>query len=62
MKAINIKTELEKVSIIIESIDESINDRLNKGEYASDDFKQNQRISNALLRVLQAVELLKHEI
>ena len=62
MKTTNIKTELEKVSIIIESIDEVINDRLNKDEHASEDFKQNQRISNALLRVLQAVELLKHEI
>lgn len=62
MKAINIKTELEKVSIIIESIDEAINDRLNKGEYASDDYKQNQRISNALFRVIQAIELLNYEI
>lgn len=62
MKTINIKTELEKVPIIIESIDEAINDRLNKDEHASEDFKQNQRISSALLRVIQSIELLNYEI
>ena len=62
MKAISIKTELEKVSIIIESIDEAINDRWIIDEHAIEVFKQNQRISYALLRVKQAIELLKYEI
>ena len=62
MKILSIKTELEKVSEIIESIDEVINDRLNKDKHASEDFKQNQRISIALLLVIQSIELLKYEI
>lgn len=47
---------------IINLMDETVNFHLSKQEHASEKFKKAQRISNALLRVKQAIETLKTEL
>lgn len=58
----NLKTEVEKASEAIEKADEMVCDMLNKSKYASDEFKQSQRISNALFNIKSAIAALKDEL
>ena len=62
MNTEKIKVEVKKASNIIENIDEVITNNMNKFPYGSEDFKQNQRISNALLNVIRAIDVLKYEL
>ena len=54
--------EVRKAYNIIEQIDEVVTNNLVKCQYASEDFKTNQRISNALLNVMRAMDTLKYEL
>lgn len=57
-----IEEELKKASNIIENIDEIVTNNLTKNNYASEEYKNNQRISNALLNVIRAIDTLKYEL
>lgn len=46
----------------MEGADEILNQELNLHAHASEEFKTAQRQSNAVLRVLQALEILKYEL
>ena len=55
----------ERVQIaanIIEGVDEKITNHFAKSQYGSEDYKQTQRISNALLNVIRAIDNLKYEL
>ena len=54
--------EVKKACDIIEQVDEVITNNLMKCQHSSEDFKTNQRISNALLNVMQAINKLKNEL
>lgn len=54
--------EVRKAYNIIENVDEVVTNNLCKCEHASEDFKTNQRISNALLNVIRAMDALKYEL
>ena len=58
----NLKSQVKKAANIIESVDEIVTNNLVKCEHASKDFKDNQRISNALLNVIRAIDVLKYEL
>ncbi|MDA3780345.1 MAG: hypothetical protein PF487_09050 [Bacteroidales bacterium] len=57
-----LKEQVQKASNIIESVDEVVTNELVKSQHASDKFKENQRISNYLLRVIRAIDDLKFEL
>lgn len=50
----NIKDELQKVFDSINNIDDILNGKLNTCKHGSDDFKHYQRMSNELLKILNA--------
>lgn len=54
--------EVKKAYNIIEKVDEVVVNNLVKCQHASEDFKTNQRISNALLNVMRAMDALKYEL
>lgn len=54
--------EVRKAYNIIEQVDEVVTNKLVKCQHASEDFKTNQRISNALLNVMRAMDTLKYEL
>ena len=53
---------LNKAQEAIEQADEMVCDRLNAAEHASENMKDAQRLSNAILRVKQSMDLVKYEI
>jgi len=53
---------IDKAQEAIEQADEIVCDRLNSSEYASEDFKQAQRFSNAIHRINNAIEAAKYEL
>jgi hypothetical protein len=57
-----IKEQVQKAGNIIESVDEVITNELVNSQHASHEFKENQRISNAVLNVIRAIDNLKHEL
>ena len=57
-----LKKQVNKASNIIESIDESVTNHIVTCKYASDDFKKTQRVSNAILNVTRALDVLKYEL
>jgi len=57
-----VESRFEKAMRAIEEIDEVVCDRLNESEYASEDFKNAQRLSNAILNVKNAMEIVKYEL
>ena len=62
LKVYNLKDEVEKVYDIIQNVDEVVTNNLCKCEHASEEFKTNQRISNALLNVIRAIDTLRYEL
>lgn len=62
MNNTEIKEEILKASRIIENVDEIVTNNLVKSKYGSEDFKQNQRISNGLLNIIRAIDSLKYEL
>lgn len=54
--------EVNKAIKAIENADEIVSDKLNKSEHASEDFKDAQRLSNALLRAKNMLDLVKYEL
>lgn len=62
MKKSELLEEVRKACNIIENVDEVVTNNINTCEYASEDFKTNQRISNALLNVIRAMDTLKYEV
>ena len=54
--------EIKRAENIIGQVDEVITNNLVNSQYASEDFKTNQRVSNALLNVIRAIDTLKHEL
>ena len=54
--------EVRKAYNIIEQVDEVVTNNLVKCQRASEDYKTNQRISNALLNVMRAMDTLKYEL
>jgi hypothetical protein len=62
MEKNQIDVEIKKVDNIIKSIDGEITNNLVKCQHGSDDFMYNQRISNALLNVIRAIDVLKYEL
>lgn len=54
--------EVNKAIKAIDNADEIVSDRLNKSEYASEDFKRYQRLSNALLRAKNMLDGVKYEL
>ena len=54
--------EVKKAETIIKEVDEIVNENLNKFEHGSEDFKQAQRVSNALLNAIRAIDVVKFEL
>ena len=54
--------EVRKAYNIIEQVDEVVTNNLVECQHASEDYKTNQRISNALLKVMRAIDSLKYEL
>lgn len=53
---------VKKAENIIESADELVSNNMVKSQHGSEDFKEYQRISNALLNVIRAIDALKYEL
>jgi len=62
MKDKELLEKVQKARNMIEHIDEAVTNNLARSEYGSEAFKQNQRRSNALLKVIRAMEELKYEL
>lgn len=57
-----VNLRVERIEANVEDLDDMFNDKLNNSEYASDAFKKAQRVSNAITRLKQNLELLKQEL
>lgn len=62
MEENNLLEEVRKAYNIIEQVDEVVTNNLVKCQHATEDYKTNQRISNALLNVMRAMDTLKYEL
>lgn len=62
MNTDEIKKQVQNAAIIIEQIDEQITNDLVKSKHASKEFKELQRISNALLNTIRSIDTLKYEL
>lgn len=54
--------KVNKAILSIGIADEIVCDKLNESEYESESFKQYQRLSNALLRAKNMLDLVKYEL
>lgn len=57
-----VKQKVERIETEIEHLDEVFCEVLNTHEYASETWKEAQRRSNAITRIINAINLLKYEL
>ena len=62
MEKNKLKEMVQKAENIIEYVDEAVINSLVKSQHGSEDFKENQRISNAVLKAKHAINALKYEL
>jgi predicted RNA-binding protein len=61
MKTMIKKSKIYKIEKLVKSLDEVVDNNFNKYEYASEEYKTNQRISNKLYHVIRALSEIKEE-
>lgn len=57
-----LKHTTKKALLSIEEVDELVNDRLNKCEHASEEFKRMQRASNSMLNAMRSLKAALYEL
>jgi len=62
MEKNKLKEMVQKAENIIEYVNEAVINSLVKSQHRSEDFKENQRISNAVLKAKHAINALKYEL
>lgn len=58
----NIEKQIEKLSQIIERMDQSVDKEMHKKKHTTEEYRRLSRITNDIGRIIQAVEILKSDL